>query len=74
MARHIGEPRSRVYDSLLILSMVYHNIDVQSVFSWASKVVRKSESEHWLPCGAEGRSLGWAVGVRSRDYQILLDG
>ena len=28
---------------------------------------------HWYACGADGRSLGRAVGVRSRDYQILSD-
>ena len=29
---------------------------------------------HWYDCGADGRSLGRAVGVRSRDYQIFWDG
>ena len=29
---------------------------------------------HWYTCGADGRSLGRAVGVRSRDYQIFSDG
>ena len=29
---------------------------------------------HWYACGADGRSLGRAVGVRSRDYQIFSDG
>ena len=48
-----------------------HNIDVQSVFSWAPKLARKCESKHWYACGADGRS---AVGVRSRDYQIFWDG
>ena len=38
-----------------------HNIDVQSVFSWAFKVVRKCESKHWFSCGADGRSLGRSV-------------
>ena len=28
---------------------------------------------HWYACGADGQSLGWSVGVRSRDYQIFLD-
>ena len=33
----------------LILSMIAdHNIDVQSVFAWAFKVVRKCESKHWF--------------------------
>ena len=33
----------------LILSMIVdHNIDVQSVFAWAFKVVRKCESKHWF--------------------------
>ena len=48
--------------------MIDHNIDVQSVFSWAPKVVRKCESKHWFSCGADGRLVGWSVGVRSRDY------
>ena len=40
----------------LILSMIAdHNIDVQSVFSWAFKVVRKCESKNWFSCGADGR-------------------
>ena len=29
---------------------------------------------HWYACGADGRSGGRAVGVRSRDYQIFSDG
>ena len=29
---------------------------------------------HWYASGADGRSLGRAVGVRSRDYQVFLDG
>ena len=41
--------------------MVDHNIDVQSVFSWAPKVVGKCESKHWFSCGADGRSLRWVV-------------
>ena len=49
---------------------IYHNNDVQSVFSWAPKVVRKCESKHWFSCAADGRSLGRAVSVRSRDYQF----
>ena len=39
--------------------------------SCAPKLARKCEIEHWLPCGADGRAAG---GVRSRDYQIFLDG
>ena len=30
---------------------------MQSVSSWAPKVVRKCESKHWLSCGADGRSV-----------------
>ena len=42
--------------------MIDHNIDGQSVFSWAPKVVRKCESKHWFSCGAEeGRSGGRSV-------------
>ena len=36
---------------------VDHNIDVQLVFSWAPKLVRKCKSKHWFPCGADGRSF-----------------
>ena len=54
--------------------MIDHNIDVQSVFSWAPKVVRKCESKQWFSFGADGRLLGWSVGVWSRDYQIFWDG
>ena len=28
---------------------------------------------YWYACGADGRSLGQSVGVRSRDYQIFSD-
>ena len=54
--------------------MIDHDIDVQSVFSWAPKVVSKCESKHWFSYGADGRLLGRSVGVRSRDYQIFWDG
>ena len=29
---------------------------------------------HWYLCGADGRSGGRSVGVRSHDYQIFSDG
>ena len=51
-----------------------HNIDVQSVFSWAPKLARKCESKHWYACGADGRSFVRSFGVRSRDNQIFWDG
>ena len=35
--------------------MIDHNIDEQSVFYWAPKVVRKCESKHWFSCDADGR-------------------
>ena len=41
--------------------MIDHNIDVQSVVSWAPKVVRKCESRHWFSCGADGK-VARAVG------------
>ena len=41
--------------------MIDHNIDVQSVFSWAPKVVRKCESKHCFSCGADGWSGGRSV-------------
>ena len=34
---------------------------MQSVFSWAPKVVRKCESKHWFSCGADSRSGGRSV-------------
>ena len=43
-------------------SMIDHNIDEQSVFSWAPKVVRKCESKHWFSCGGGIQSsciAGW---------------
>ena len=42
--------------------MIDHNVDMQSFFSWAPKVVRKCERKHWFSCGVDGRSLGQAVG------------
>ena len=54
--------------------MIDHNVDVQSVFSWAPKVVRKCESKHWFSCGADGSLLERSVDVQSRDYQIVWDG
>ena len=42
--------------------MIDHNVDMQSVFSWAPKVVRKCERKYWFSCGADGRSLRQAVG------------
>ena len=42
--------------------MIDHNIDVQSVFSWAPKVVRKCKSKHWFPVvRTEGCSGGRSV-------------
>ena len=35
---------------------------MQSVSSWAPKVVRKCESKHWFSCGADGRAGGqWSM-------------
>ena len=34
---------------------------------------RKRHTLHWYACGADGRSGGRAVGVRSHDYQIFSD-
>ena len=48
-----------------------HNIDVQSVFSWAPKEVRKCESKHWFFCGADGRSMGRAVGLSVYGHVII---
>ena len=74
MGRHLS-PRYGlvilVADTLFRQLSSDHNIDVQSVFSWAPcapKVARKCESKHWYTCGADGRAAG---GVRSRDYQFF---
>ena len=47
-----------------------HDIDVQSVFSWAPKVARKCESKNigMSVVRTDGRRR-----VRSRDYQIFCD-
>ena len=50
--------------------MIGHNIDVQSLFSWAPKVVRKCATKHWFSCGADGRSLGLRARVELR-YKFL---
>ena len=39
-----------------------HNIDVQSVFSWAPKLARKCKRKHWYICGGGRRSVGRAYG------------
>ena len=45
-------------DTLFWQLSIDHNIDVQSVFSWAPKLARKCESsKHWFPCGEGGRSV-----------------
>ena len=50
--------------------MIDHNIDVQSVFSWVPKVVRKCESKTlvFLWCGRT--AVGRSVGVRSRELRV----
>ena len=41
---------------------IYHNNDVQSVFSWAPKVVGKCGSKHWFPVvQTDGLSGGRSV-------------
>ena len=52
--------------------MIDHNIDVQSVFSWAPKVVTKSESKNWCSCGADGRLLG-RRGTRAKRLRMRKD-
>jgi len=52
-------------DTLFWQLSIDHNIDVQSAFSWAPKVARKSESKHWYACGAHGRSV-----ARSLDRSV----
>ena len=75
----MGQHLSPRYGQVILVSgylfwqlSIDHNVDVQSVSSWAPKVVRKYESKHWLSCGADGRRS--VVGVRSRDYQFFWDG
>ena len=51
--------------------MIDHNIDVQSVFSWVSKVVRKCESKHWLSCVADGRTDGGRSAGRSMYGHVI---
>ena len=36
----------------------------------APKLARKCEIKRWYACGADGRTEGRVVGVRSRDCQI----
>ena len=43
-------------DTLFWQLSIDHNIDVQSVCSWAPKLARKCESKHWF-LGANGRSF-----------------
>ena len=73
MGRHLS-PR---YGHVILASgypvlqlSIDHNIDVQSVFSWAPKLARKCESKHWFSCGADERSLGRSFGVRLRDTKF----
>ena len=73
MGRHLSPRTVRWYwstDTLFWLLSIDHNIDVQSVFSWAPKEVSKCESKHWFPCGADGRSLGRAGSARGAPLQL----
>ena len=72
LLRKTGQITSLSTNQSAVFALCHHNIDVQSVSSWAPKVVRKCESKHWLSCGADGRRS--VVGVRSRDYQFVWDG
>ena len=49
-------------DTLFWQLSIDDNIDVQSAFSWASKVARKCESKHWYACGSDGRSVARSLG------------
>ena len=61
-----------VRDALFWQLSIDHNIDVQLVFSWAPKLAKSVRVNIGCPVvRTDGRS---AVGVRSRDYQILWDG
>ena len=78
MGRHLSPRFGQVivvsgYPVLTAVNKIDDNIDVQSAFSWASKVARKCESKHWYACGADRRSVARSVG-QSRDYQIFWDG
>ena len=65
-------------DTLFRQLSIDHNIDAPLVFSWAPKLARKCEGKHWLPCGADGRSVGrctvtWLPNFLGWvDYQISL--
>ena len=77
MGGHLSPQYGQRYwsaDTLFWQLSIDHNIDVQSVFFWAPKEVRKCERKHWFFCGSDRRSLGRGVGVRSRDYQIFWNG
>ena len=56
------EPAIRSADTLFWQLSIDDNIDVQSAFSWASKVARKCESKHWYACGSDGRSVARSLG------------
>ena len=45
---------------------------VTRICIWVPKLARKCEIKHWLPCGADGRSVFSLFGVRPRDHQIFL--
>ena len=64
----MGRYLSQRYGQVILVSgylfwqlSIDHNIDVQSVFSWAPKQARKCESKHWFPCGANGQSFVQSV-------------
>ena len=81
MGRHLNPRYGQVtlvsgYPVLTAVNWSQHwcTICVQYQSSCATKLARKCEIKHWFSCGADGRSGGRAVGVRSRDYQIFWDG
>ena len=66
MGRHLSLRCCQVILDSGYLS-IDHNIDVQSVFSWAPKEARKCESKHWYACGADGREVyGHVITIFSR--------
>ena len=52
----MGQHLSPRYGQMILVSGY---IDVHFVFSWAPKLARKCDSNHWFPCGADGRPVGW---------------
>ena len=60
-------------DTLFWQLSIDHNIDVQLVFTCAPKLAKKCKSRHWLPCGADGRSLARCTVAWLRNFLGWVD-